>query len=268
MQSKMSSPTKSAAPNNAFQYYLWRRHVNPRAFQGFYPEVIATDGTHVRRLIALDRQILYQEFDDPQIAGPIIKRVEAGANQGVPLVGYSMMSAQDSMAILQTGSVQEPGWLAFPDLERTLTGQPSTIPPTTTNDLGLRLLAGGEIAWENREMQLYAALEQRHSLTPTRHPLPNLLDHVATWTLHATYVHNNQITPIRLTRRNAQHATPTRVEAHRIETRFTIDANMFREFSQKPSFQIWFEIQLERTLFCLPQQWNSSWIAVHPTMNP
>lgn len=268
MQSKISSSSRTASPISAFQYFLWRRHTNTSALHGFYPEIIATDGIHVRRMIALNRQIFYQEFDDSQLVLPIIRRVEAGANNGIPLVGYSMMSAQDSMAILQTGTTNEPGWLAFPDLERTLTGQHSTLPPTNTNDIGLRLLAGGEITWENREMQLYAALEQRQNTGSMTQQLPNLFDHCTNWTLHATYKHKNEITPIRLTRRNTPNTTPSRINAHRIETRFTLDSNMFREFSQKPSFQIWFELQLNRTLFCLPEQWNSTWIAVNPSMNP
>ncbi len=264
MQSKISSVHATDSPTHAFQYFLWRRHINASALHGYYPEIIATDGTQVRRMTALNRQLFYQEFDSPQIANPVVRRVQAGANRGVPLVGYSMMNEEGSMAILQTGTLQEPGWLAFPDLERTLSGQQSSLPATNPDDTGIRLLAGGETAWENREMQLYAALEQRDNLASNSYQLSNLLDHVTNWTLRATYFHNNEVTPIRIMRRNSENFPLNRSNPHRLETKFTIDSNMFREFSQKPSFQMWFEIQMSRKLFCLPDQWNSIWIAVKP----
>lgn len=268
MQQPTFSPI-SHTPPPPFQYYLWRQHPAPTVLHGFLPEIIATDGTSIRRMIALDRQILFQQFDDPALARPIINRIEFGANQGIPLVGYSMANASESIAILQTGTQQEPGWLAFTDSERQLRPdehQSSSFASFYNNASSIRLLAGGSISWENREMHLHAALEQRANTHSQIANLPDITAHVIDWTLQATYLRNKTLTPVRLTRKTAPHQQPFHASNQRIETNFLIEPHIFREFSQNPTFQLWFHLRLDRSLFCLPEQWNSVWIAVKPTL--
>ncbi|MBA2663179.1 MAG: hypothetical protein H0U74_12880 [Bradymonadaceae bacterium] len=245
-----------------YQHFLWRRHINPDVLRGFLPEIIATDGRHVRRMLSLEQQIVFQEFDDSPIARPIIQRVESGVAHGAGLVGYSMLADEQSMAILHTGDRNEPGWLAFPDNQRAIPNRMPTLPLRVTDLPKLRIVAGASIQWDQREMHLYGALEQRGSLARDLSAPTFPLDHIIEWNLQATVVRDNRLQEIKLCRSTKPRDGLVRVSSERVEACFGLDAQLYREFSQNSSLRLWFIVRVDRGLFCLPDQWNQFWISV------
>lgn len=247
-------------------YFLWRRHERPDAYQGHYPEVIATNGRLLRRMICHDRQILFQEFEDPLIAQPIIDRIEGGADPGVALVGYSMLDDSNDLAILQTGTQDQPGWLAFPDMGRLPSQNAPTLPIRVVNYPKTRLVTSALVRWERRTPVLHVTLEEHNEeagLASTR-----LLGHLERLALKATFTLGENQQHLRLCKTERTREELFCPAPGRLEAIFELDDFLYGQFATRPGFQMWLLPTFDRSLFCLPDRWNQFPIRVDPLRDP
>ena len=146
-----------------FKHFIWKRHPHAKSWNNALPEVIATDGRLVRRLVSQPQYIYFQVFSDTGTAQTVAERVENSVSQGVALLGYSMFADNAAVAILHTGDANEPGWVAFPH-RRLDASQIPTMPIRVADEPKLRLVGGANIAWSSGKRVIHAALEQRRNL--------------------------------------------------------------------------------------------------------
>lgn len=265
VQSSSVSPNKLSNPS-AFTHFLWRKHARPRVFKGALPEVLATDGTCVRRLASQPNQIVFQHFEDGQTASTLVRRIEASITPGVAIIGYSMFEQHRSVAILNTGTQNNPGWLAFPDAKTeegaaAFSGQfSSTLPTHVANQPKLRLVTGGSVAWENRKLVIKAALEQRgSSFLKSAHAF-HLLDHLVSWELHTIVFRDGKQRAMQMCESTSTGGI-IRVHPLRAEASFLVEPYLYKEFKHLDG-QIWIKLKFDRELFCLPEDWSSFWMVV------
>ncbi len=250
----------------AFKHFLWRKHVRPRVFNGALPEVIATDGTCVRRLASQPNQVVFQHFEDMQTARTLVQRIEASITPGVAMIGYSMFEQHHSVAILNTGTAQNPGWLAFPDAQ-TREGRAafsghfsSTLPTHIANQPRLRLVTGASMAWENRKLVIKAALEQRGSSFLKSANAFHILDHLLDWEMHTIVFRNGEQRSVEVCEPRPTQGI-ARVHPLRAEASFVVEPYLYKEFRHQDG-QIWIKLRFDRELFCLPEDWSSFWMVV------
>lgn len=248
---------------NTFRHFLWRKQVQSRVWDGFYPEVLSTDGHHVRRMSCLHKQIIFQDFEDKATSSGIIQRIESSVTPGITLVGYSMFKHYDSLAILQTGKEDDPGWLAFPytrSMHREA-GEP-TLPMRAIAHIPKQRLVGGlGLYWRKRQLIIHGAIEERGEAFATENPGFSLLDHLVSIELHTTAYKND--TPRRVEIATSPHPLDglVRVSPQRVEASFSLDPTIYREL-RRSDFQVWLLLRFSRTLFCLPPEWSSFWMLV------
>ena len=264
MSTVQTSPLRESASAKAPRHFLWRVHARAHTLRSGLPEVLATDGVSVRRMASQAGQIVYQHFHDAQTASTLVERIESSVTPGVVLQGYSVFDEQESVAILNTGTSQSPGWLAFPDV-RTVSGAPAftghfspTLPVRIASQPKLRLVTGASVAWEHRRLVIKAALEQRGSEFLRSEHAFFALDHMSVWTMHAVHHQGGRPRQIELGTASPQRE-PQRVHAQRMEATFEIEPYLYKEF-RRLSGQLWFEVSFDQELFCLPQGWRSFWI--------
>jgi hypothetical protein len=243
------------------QYFLWRRQLRPEVPTGYYPEVIATDGRLVRRMVCYDRQMLFQEFNDTLIAEPIVERIEGGVTPGIGLLGYSMLPDMDSIAILQTGAVDSPSWLAYPDQGRLPTQHAPTIPMRVASYPKIRLSASSTVLrLTGKTLGIRIALREFND-SPGSLP-GRLLDHVATCRLQASFTFDQQLEhmPLCATHRTRQDFYASSDDC--LETHFEIEPFFYQQYALLPDFQLWIVLTFDNRLFCLPDRWNHFPLAV------
>lgn len=256
-----SKPTHHASAAQNFRYFLWRKQVLDRVWEGFYPEVLSTDGSTVRRMTCSHKQIVFQCFEDKSTATGIISRIESSVTPGITLVGYSMFKHYDSLAILQTGQPQDPGWLAFPYTRGYQRGM--TEPTVPLRALGAvpkqRLVAGLGLYWRKRQLVIHGAIEQRGDAFAIENPGFNLLEHLESIELHTLAYKQDQ--PRRVEIATSPHPIDGihRVTPQRLEASFALETTIYREL-RRSDFQVWLLLRFKRDLFCLPPEWNSFWL--------
>lgn len=257
---------RNTTPREEFKHFLWRRHRRPRVYKDALPEILASDGSSVLRLASQDKQIVYQHLDDVQTASELVSRIEASITPGVAIMGYSMFEEHKSVAILNTGDASMPGWLAFPDARTSqgraaFTGQfATTLPNHIANQPKLRLVAGVTLAWENRQLVLKAALEQRGSSFLKSPQGFHILDHLDAWTMQAIAYKDGVQRKMEVVHRQPL-GKVERVHPLRVEASFVVEPYVYKEF-QKADGQLWLEVSFGRGLFCLPESWSCFWMQV------
>lgn len=246
-----------------FQHFLWRRHASARALNDTLPEVIATDGHTIRRMISQQKQIVFQEFEDPQTSSALIRRIESSVVPGVAMVGYSMFKDNESVAILHTGQGLGAGWLAFPDERRYDTSSlgMSTLPLNVAEHPKLRLVAGASVAWEKRELVIKGALEQRGTRFSQSDAAFHILGHLAEWKLETIAHRRGEPRRIELAKTGTPLDAIRMISPNRVEASFAIEPMMYREL-RKLDAQVWFRLSFDRGLFCLPPEWSDFWLMV------
>lgn len=250
--------TKISKPED-FKHLLWRRHPDSASHGGFRPEILATDGRTVRRLSSQHQYISYQEFEDRNSAEQIASKIETSVMQGVALLGYSMFTDHEALAILHTASGLEPGWVAFPH-KRSQSSAVPTLPMSVADVPKLRLVGGASTKYEHRGHVLKGALEQRGGTFLNSRYAFNILDHVETWSI-AGRVGREPAKEIRLQLKKTE-PTLKRVSEFRLEGTFELDEALFTAFKDDPSFRVWFIVQFSKDLFCLPGDWLRFWLHV------
>jgi hypothetical protein len=243
-----------------FKHLLWRRHPDKSWWEGCRPEILATDGRVVRRLSSQHQHIALQVFADYDSARDIATKVEASVAQGVALMGYSMFSEHQAVAILHTADGLQPGWVAFPH-KRTTTSTVPTLPLRVADMPKLRVVGGVEIKWASGEMYLDAALEQRGERFSVSPFALNIIDHISGWEVWGQVGRDNETKKLRLTRKDAE-IDIRRVNDLRLAARFPVDSVIWREFENDPTLKIWFVVSFDRELLCLPDDWLKFWMRV------
>ncbi|RAL24785.1 hypothetical protein DL240_00820 [Lujinxingia litoralis] len=243
-------------------YLLWRTHRGPHAER--FPEAIATNGTIIRRVGAMERQIYIQQFEAPHAARALVKRIEAGLSRQHALIGYSLMQGDDPVAIRVTGSSDNPGWMAFPDrgalpLELRPPNARTTLPQLATDLPRRRLVAGAALRWQRDRLILHAALEERGHNIPL-----NLLPHVGPLSLVATRPDATGLAEVSLGNR------PTRPDLRqalddRLELTIPLPTHPTRKLLEDPTARFWLRLELSANLLCLPPRWRTFDLEIRPT---
>lgn len=242
-----------------FKHLLWRRHPDPTSWDGCRPEILATDGREVRRLSSQHQHVAFQSFEDENAARDIIEKIEASVAHGMALVGYSLFSGHEAVAILHTAAGLDPGWVAFPHKKTTSSTIP-TLPLAVANMPKLRVVGGADIAWSGGKPYLNAALEQRGEAFKATQQAFNIMNHVIGWEVRAR-VSRDEPREVRIVGKKAEPEIH-RASDTRLVGKFPIDEVIWREFSQDPTFKLWFIVQFDRELFCLPDDWLKFWLQV------
>lgn len=241
-----------------FKHLVWKRHLDSKAWDGALPEVVATDGHTVRRLVSESQLIYFQEFDDPHTGKVVQERVEASVEEGIALLGYSMFTEVETVAILHTGEALEAGWIAFPFTQKSRSKIP-TMPIRVASNPKARLVGGASVRWDSSNRIIKAALEQRGQSFLESQNAFNLIEHITHWELRAQVGSENR--EIRLVD-SAEPRDLVRPEQFRVEGTFDVDDVILREFRDDPTLKIWFVITFDRELFCLPEDWLTFWLQV------
>jgi hypothetical protein len=246
-----------------FRYFLWRRHHQSNALDGFVPELLATDGRTVRRMIADRAQLAFQQFECRRTAQAIVDSVESHSTRGVGICGYSMYAHAEALAIVHTGEKLDAGWLAFP-YASSVNGRPAGIPtlPVYLNETPtVRLCGGAHLHWRHCRLVLEVAIEQCFEGDDA--PLQaDLLDHLASWRVRTTVLENGRAKPVRLPARQHSEVEIRRPSATRAEASFEIDANLYRQLVDNHELSAWLLLDFDRRLFCLPPEWCAWWFQV------
>lgn len=263
MNATRHAQVRRLADSAHFKHFLWRRHDQARALHGILPEVLATDGKLIRRMMCQPKQIVFQQFQDVATAQALIERIESSITPGVALVGYALYESHEALAILNAGSHEQPGWLAFPDakIARAITSHLSATLPLHAAQLPkLRLVAGATLAWERRNLVLRAALEQRGSAFHVTPEAFDILEHLTAWRIEAI-IHQGGVRQSMDLTEGITLSEVKRLSAHRVEASFVIEPMIYRELRSSDS-QIWFHLSFDRDLFCLPDEWSAFWLLV------
>ncbi len=233
-----------------FKHFVWRRHDDIKALGGYRSEIVTSNGTDVRRIIAQPFQITFQQFTDIEASMRIINRIEGGMGKGVAMLGYSMFSSETSVAVLHTGQHLNPGWIAFPFGDTQ--GRFPTMPLSSIEVPTLRLVGGATLVTEGTPT-LRAALEQRGTSFQQQDYAFNLLSHIESWEIHAR-IGDDDTRPIRLVDAKKQ-SSLTRPDSNRVAMDFFLDPVIFREFKDDKRLQIFHQIKFDREFLCLPEDW-------------
>jgi len=243
-----------------FEYLLWKRHAAPSAYHGSLPELIASDGLHVRRMISQQHHIAFQAFEDADTARKITSRIERSVSRGAALLGYAMFSDSDAVAIMHTGRGLEPGWLALPFPHQDARRLP-TLPLRVAKLPKLRLVGGATLGWAKGELSLKIALEQRGSEFLDSPEAFNILEHIRSVRPVARVTHDGEGRELRLVSKK-EDPPLERAGVFRLEAAFPVDDVIVREFGEDPSFRVWLVIRFDQELFCLPEDWLGFWLGV------
>ncbi len=235
-----------------FKHFIWRKHEDRNALDGYRPELMATDGAIMRRLVSHPHHLGFQEFDDQDGADRVVGKIENNIGQAVAMLGYSMFADESCVSILHTGSGLEPGWMAYP-YDPINEGYP-TLPMRAADHPTLRLVGGGSWSNDGHGPIIRAALEQRgETFKQTRNAF-NILKHVSSWKLLAQYGQNEDARRIRLVDESAP-VIRKQTEAYRMTARFIVDPVIMKAYRNDPEFSIYFQIVLDSEFMCLPEDW-------------
>jgi hypothetical protein len=241
-----------------FRHFLWRQHPGA-VLNEHLPEVVASDGYTVRRIVSRDHRVDFQVHDDPIMAASIVREIESSVGVGGAMLGYAMYSEGDTVAILRTGTDDHPSWLAIPHSHvRRMESSFRTLPLRLPDIPKARLIGGVTLTPTGQGAEVRAALEQRGSTFFSSRFAFDLLRHIRSWELHATVERNGVTERIRLLRDPV--LIKHRVDWQRIEAFSVTDEWIHREYAQDPTLKMWFVVQFDTALFSLPQQWLRFWL--------
>lgn len=243
-----------------YKHLLWRRHPDSRSFEGCRPEIIASDGAHVRRLVSQHQHISFQAFEDRDAARDVTQKIEASVASGVALLGYSMFNQHEAVAILHTADGLEPGWVAFPHRRSSDSSVP-TLPMRVADLPKLRLIGGAEVNRSGGELQLEGILEQRGSAFLESDDAFSIIDHIKNWEVWGRVGRGDEAKNLRLMKRKAEPEIGKSGDL-RLAGRFVLDEVIWGEFENRPDFKVWFVVNFDRELFCLPDEWLRFWLQV------
>ena len=243
-----------------FRYLLYRAHRSRRAWTGILPEALATDGKLIRRMICDHQHLAFQSFEHSDTAKNIIDGVESSVTPGESLVGYSAYRDRERVAILYTGTQNQPGWVAF--------GQPDskpeprhTLPPNIQRVPRLRVVAGASLHWSRREMLIHAALEQRGNTFMNSPFAFHILEHLIRWEIRTVSIIDGQMRTVELAKSPEPIDGFLRVSSTRVEGSFAIEPLIYKEM-RRSKRKLWFVLPFDRDLFALPAEWNRFWFEV------
>lgn len=263
MSGHASSHQNTLGRSEDFKHFLWRRHWQAAALNGFVPELLATDGRTVRRMVSERNQLTFQQFDDVRTAEAIIASVDSRSEGGVGMLGYSMFSDSDALGILHTGSQLDPGWLAFPYVA--CGGRPAGIPtmPLAIDEIPtVRLCAGTQLRWKDCQLVLEVAVEQRGEETEEFGEHIEVLDHLVGWQFHTTVPKLGRAKQVRLPSDNDPVDGIRRTSPNRAEATFGVDAQLYNQLADSDGLTAWITLVFDRRLFCLPSDWCAWWFEV------
>jgi hypothetical protein len=245
-----------------FAHFVRKCHPCERAYQEFLPELLATDGTWVRRAASEQRQFVVQEFRAPVIADEIRTHINSERNPGSALMGYSAFERTASVAILHSGEGLEPGWLAMPWQSRL--GEPAL--PALANYVdktpAMQLVARGQMGGTSRTRLLEVTVEQCGADADLLQDVYfDIIPYVDSLNLWGTYQTSRGFRQVRMSRRGDDDSVSRRTLT-RIEKGFAIDQAVYRRVNENEKAGIWLEIEFMPTLFCLPKEWRRWWFEI------
>ncbi len=245
-----------------FSHFVRKCHPLARAYQEFLPELLATDGTWIRRAKAEPKELVVQEFRAPVIAEEVRSHINAERNPNSVLMGYSAFGRTESVAILHSGDGFEPGWLAMP--WRSRSGEP-TLPALSSfvrDTPAMQLVAQGRFSRTSRTHLLELTVQQcgadSDRLADRYFDLLPYVDSLALW---GTYRTDSGYRQVGMSR-HGEDGSVQRGNLSKIETAFAVDDVLYRRVTTKDDFGIWLEVEFAPELFCLPREWRRWWFEV------
>ena len=223
----------------------------------FVPELLCTDGLTVRRMTAHGKHLVFQEFQDHSTASLIMERIDASVNSGVGMVGFALLEDHDALAILHTGHKLEPGWLSAP-VHADTPGRPPlpTLPMRVVDMPSLRIAGGARVSWAGGKFHIDAAVEQLGAGLETGDAPIHLLEHLVSWQLRITRPQSGRAVEVRLGAGALQCDDIGRHDPLRAETRFQIPRDLYPKLVGDGGHLVWFVLEFDPGLFCLPEPWR------------
>ncbi len=223
------------------------------------PEIIASDGTHIRRVVAADRQIYLQDSSQDALSQFLVAYIKDGLHRGEPLIGYTMLDDARAVCVRATGEDGDPGWMAYADTRSLPTSLADALPHIPRR----RLVAGANTHGHSRKFQIVAALEERgDSLCNT-----SLLNYIDQITLEATRPggkKGNGVEFVRLARKPPTAKALERTSPRTMQFSIPIDAQVFKNLSQNSEARFWLGIQFSEELVSLPEPWRKLHLEIRP----
>lgn len=246
-----------------FSHFVRKCHPCEGAYQEFLPELLATDGSWIRRAASETRQFVVQEFRAPVIADEIRSYINSERNPGSALMGYSAFERTSSVAIVHSGDGLDPGWLAMP--WKTRFGEPAL--PALSNFIeqtpAMQLVARGQHARTSRTRLLELTLEQCGAGSDRLEGcFFHILPYVEEMELWGTYQTSRGWRQVRVNRRSDTDDSAVRITLSKIEKAFAIDDAVHRRLNEADAFSLWLEVEFAPSLFCLPREWRRWWFEV------
>lgn len=246
-----------------FSHFVRKCHPSEGAFQDFLPELLATDGSWIRRFVADPHQFIFQEFRAPVIADTIRSHINTERDPGSALMGYSAFERMASVAIVHSADDYEPGWLATPWKSRF--GEPAlpALSSFVEKAPAMGLVARGRQTQTSRTRLLEIELDQcgaddQRIGASFFHLLP-YIDGLDLW---GTYRTKSGYRDVRLSPRRRRDSAARRGGLRRVEKAFPLDTVLFDRLVERDSFRVWLEVKFSVELVCLPEEWRRWWFEV------
>ena len=253
----MNGRKNSMTDTNDYRHFIWKRHSELSAWDEALPEVLTTDGIHVRRARSYADRITFQEFSARLTAQTIKKRIENCVSNGSALMGYSMFSDIDVLAIFQTGTTDASSWVAMPYSKSSKQSFP-TMPIQLVEKPFLVLTATARLERAERRYQIQATLRQDGAKFWESGGEIDLLQSIESIRLKAQ-VRGNERKKIRLCR--TSEAQGTRRVGDHLKMTFDVDDAMLHTFGADPGLSTWLVIDFSPSLLCLPTEWRRFWMS-------
>lgn len=261
VQDQASLERREQDDSRAFDHFVWRRHRQASALYGFVPELLATDGRIVRRVVADDSGLVIQQFEDERTGAAIVEAVESNCADAEGLVGYSVFSECASLTIMHTGQRAERAWLAYPG--EAVEGRPRIMPtlPMNLSDVPTARLSGAaQLEWIDCNLMLDAHLSQAPDAAGGE--LPSLAEHLASLEVRACVERRGESCEVALVEREREGDDIAVERAGHARARFAVDEVVFEQLTRDDEASAWMVVTVDRSLVCLPRQWRRWWFPI------
>jgi len=246
-----------------FRYFLhaWRR--DPGSGLGRCNELFATDGGRVRMVRGRGSFLTFEEIDGRETARRIVETIEREWKPEAVLLGYDAPTEHSCVAILRHGDEEAARWAVFPCGRAAFPSEISSGPADLESDgWRVHLVGGGEVGWRGGEPVLRGALEVRAWGATSIDRQVELLEAVRSAQLRAFSGEEGEFSEVGLVPRSECRVRPERTEADRLEFEFPLDRVIYRKYSGRADFRLWYELECAPDLFPVPEPWRRLWMRV------
>ena len=188
----------------------------------------------------------------------IRKRIEGCVSNGSALVGYSVFSDIDVLAIMRTGRGNQSGWIALPYSKNSKVSFP-TMPIQLAEHPTLKLGGKATVVRQGRGLDMNVVLRQEGRSFLEKPNAIDIFNHLEKIEMKAQ-IRGAQRKKIRICR------SPTPKTFRKIndtvEATFEVDSAMLGTFGNDPGLSVWCILDFDMDFLCLPEEWRRFWMAI------